>query len=389
MIIDSCPGCGLRHDLADFPGISPHGNRFKYDITRKKRRLKDSFACPQEAYLALLKTKLETPTSTTSSVPKSIRLRDMAERWLERAPLAKSTEKHYRGLLERYIYPFFGEGQRVRDIRVAMVSDFVHYLREYRTEKGEPLAELTQNGVLTCLKRMLSRAVHDDVFSENGVNPVLQLDKDDKPKKRRSRRFPILTKQEARHLLEVAGATDTRWLVAICLALFAGLRQKEIINLTWNRIDFKRRMILVAPNEEIGFDVKTEDSEGWVPMVDELYDALWQLRKETEYKFGTHFVLATETEGTAIDRGNLHRYVQSICEKAGSPVTSLHPLRHNLATALIYAGADDNQVKLVMRHSSTQVTRTTYEHIRKEVDSERAARANLIGLAFGGVVGGD
>jgi integrase len=360
------------YDLAQFPGISEHGNQFRYDVQIKGVRHRDAFDTPHQALAALL--KLRGNDKQQRFGPNNIKIKAMAESWLERSSNAESTKDNHRKNLNNYIYPFFG-ATKVRDITVVEIGNFSHHL------KNLGLAELTRRNILLgTLKQLLNRAVADLVFGVDGVNPVNQLYADDRPSTKRLKQIRLLTQQEEDRLFEAAGLINLKWKAALALALYAGLRQGEILDLVWSRVDWKQRKIQVTGM------VKTEASDSWVPMIDELHAVLRALWEETEWRFGSDYVIPSEAR-TRYDRGNLDRQVRKCIKAAGIEVAdderlSLHPLRHNLATSLIESGVKDNDLKLAMRHSSTQVSRTTYEHIRRKLEARDDSVADAVALAF-------
>ena len=55
------------------------------------------------------------------------------------------------------------------------------------------------------------------------------------------------------------------------------------------------------------------------------------------------------------------------------PMLRLHDTRHTTATAMIFAGVDDQIVAQLLGHNSVMVTRTVYSHVLKERSARAAA----------------
>ncbi len=55
------------------------------------------------------------------------------------------------------------------------------------------------------------------------------------------------------------------------------------------------------------------------------------------------------------------------------PMLRLHDTRHTTATAMIFAGVDDQIVAQLLGHTNVVVTRTVYSHVLKERSARAAA----------------
>lgn len=69
-----------------------------------------------------------------------------------------------------------------------------------------------------------------------------------------------------------------------------------------------------------------------------------------------------------------YRHLRYLCETAGVPVVTWHPLRHSYATALIDAGATLHEVQAVLGHRSLTST-GIYLHARVESVARVSDRA--------------
>jgi len=350
-----------------YPGAYYHGASWWYQIKINGQQIrKGGFETALEAYNA--KTKLK-EAGKPPVVPSDIRFKQYADDWLRDSRLASTSKDTYRHNLKHLKSLYL---TKVKDITVFDVRRITNEMEQKRRVVGGeeiPYASLTVTGVLKCLSKIMSRAVSDGILQ---VNPVGQLDTDHRPKHKRAKKIRMLEREEAQHLVSVAETFGQEWKVAFLLALHAGLRKSEIINITWNRIDFPNRLIVVSPDDD--HELKTEASEGVVAMSDDLFRALHAWHEETEWKFGNDYVIPTSVR-TAWDRTNFGRRVKEITKAAGLEGLTLHPLRHNLATAMIHADVPDKVISLTMRHSNTHVTRTTYAHAYKERENRETAVA--------------
>jgi len=184
--------------------------------------------------------------------------------------------------------------------------------------------------------------------------------------------------------------------VVFALALFTGLRNKEIRNLQISDIDLVRRRIRIEPaeldDEDDDFDVKTDASEGEVAICDELYEILEAHLKTAEFRFGNDYVVSTSERGVPYDRSNFGREIRKIRKAAGldSPPVQLHHLRHTVATAMIRKRVPPKEIQLQMRHSNLNITYALYDHVWKEMeerDEATAAISEIFAKPVGATVG--
>lgn len=89
----------------------------------------------------------------------------------------------------------------------------------------------------------------------------------------------------------------------------------------------------------------------------------------------------TTEHGGPIDPRNLHRTFVALLDQADVPRIRLHDLRHSCATLLFFTGADVATVQRVLRHSSIDVTTSTYMEVIESV--QRDALDGLMSLLFG------
>jgi integrase len=123
-------------------------------------------------------------------------------------------------------------------------------------------------------------------------------------------------------------------------------------------------------------DVAAKNAVGKVGMSDELYAILKAWQTKAEFKFGNDYVISTETR-TMYHPSTITRQLHRIADAAGVEGLQLHHLRHNLASALIWADVSDMIITLQMRHANTHVTRTIYEHIYRAKESREEATAAI------------
>lgn len=169
-----------------------------------------------------------------------------------------------------------------------------------------------------------------------------------------------LTKDEARALIDAANVPHVT--LAIRLMLGTGARNEAAMQLTWDRVDFDRRMIQLRNP----FDKTRRKGRATVPMNDGLHDALEEAKKGAL----TPFVI--EWAGKPVR--SIKRGLKAAGEAIGRPDVSPHMLRHSAAVWLAEDGHSMWEIASFLGHEDIKATTRIYArfsptHMRKLADS--------------------
>lgn len=189
-------------------------------------------------------------------------------------------------------------------------------------------------------------------------------------------RIRWLTQDESQRLIAVAEQPRRAPFLAdmIRLALNTGMRHRELLQLTWRRIDWKQRLIYFKPEHHKS---RRLDS---IPLNDNAIAVLrarWAMRSAT-YQARNGKIVHADIDHVFTFRGqpigSAKKSFARACEAAGIDDCTPHDLRHTFASRLVQAGVPIASVKEVMRHRSIQTT-MRYAHLAPE--NTRAAVAAL------------
>lgn len=160
-----------------------------------------------------------------------------------------------------------------------------------------------------------------------------------------------LTKAEARRLLEAAVMPHMK--LVIVLALSTAARIGALLDLTWTRVDFERRKILLHnPDRTV-----TAKGRATVPMNDMAYDMLMEMRT------GALSPYVIEWGGKKV--GSVKRGIVRAGERSGLKV-SPHVLRHTAAVWMVEGGVSMEEVSQYLGHRDIQTTRRIYARYSPE-----------------------
>lgn len=155
-----------------------------------------------------------------------------------------------------------------------------------------------------------------------------------------------LTRQEVTRLREVAKAPHIK--LAILLMIATGARNEAALQLTWDRVDFERRMIQLRNP----FDKARRKGRATVPMNDSLHDAL----KDAKDGALTPYVIEW-AQGPVL---SIKKGIKTAGAAIGRPDASPHMLRHSAAVWLVEDGHSMAEVAQFLGHSNPSMTFKVY-----------------------------
>ncbi|EXL09598.1 tyrosine-type recombinase/integrase [Aquamicrobium defluvii] len=169
-----------------------------------------------------------------------------------------------------------------------------------------------------------------------------------------------LSRDEVRALIDAAGTPHIK--LAVMLMIGTGARNEAALQLTWDRVDFERRMIQLRNP----FDRARRKGRATVPMNDSLYDALVEAHK------GALSPYVVEWAGQPVK--SLKKGLKSAGKAIGRPDVSPHMLRHSAAVWLAEDGHSMHEIAQYLGHDDVKTTTRVYArfsptHLRKLADS--------------------
>lgn len=195
-----------------------------------------------------------------------------------------------------------------RGLNTITGAEAVNALPKFSQSTGKPLTNATQNKYIKSLARIFNIA-----YQAGYIDKVPYFPK----KKEPPIRVRWITKEQARRLISNIG---TDWMKAICsFALMTGARRTEILTMTWDKIDFQRRIAIVSNDI-----AKSEKARSLL-----LNDEAIQLLQNQRGKHGKYVFVS--------DRGNLLDDINRKTFNRATRLTMLqdfhfHDLRHTWAS---------------------------------------------------------
>jgi integrase len=215
----------------------------------------------------------------------------------------------------------------------------VAYKNQRYTEGVKPA---TINRELATLKTAFNLARREWEWCQD--NPVCRVSMEHE----RNARDRWLTAEEETRLFQAA----TPWLRELILfALHTGMRQGEILDLTWAGVDVFRKTVTV---------LKSKNGERrTIPLNQTVLDLLKEKyasrHPETDWVFHS-------AAHTRLDPRNVTRRLHRALAKAKITDFRFHDLRHTCATRMVQAGVDLYKVQRLLGHKSPVMTQRYAHH---------------------------
>lgn len=191
---------------------------------------------------------------------------------------------------------------------------------------------------------------------------------------------------------------STRYGVHLYFMLLTFIRIGEALTLTWNDVDFDKKILRVNKTvvrvkdrnadskhktKLIITKPKTKKSIREVVLTDEAIESLSYIKANSNFTAPTDFVIAS-SKGTMVMEQNLRYSLKGILKASGLNVGGarnkfgLHYLRHTGISYYLRHGIPVDVISQMAGHASTAITTNTYYHIIKQQKYNALEKMNQI-----------
>lgn len=313
------------------------------------------------------------------------------ELWLQRIrPILKpATWESYEKTVKGKIKPYFEKKNiLLRELKPNDLTDFFCYLAasgNSHTKGG--LCYKTVKNIRGVISSACVYAVQNQYILENPATKSLlpsfahSIQKD----------VPQYTSEEASKLLSFAKEHESHIYIFLLLALFTGMRKGELLALTWDDIDYEKKMLRINKSRtgcrtEVTMAVttpKTLSSNRNIPLSDFVLAELKEEQKRQKQQaalFGNcyykeqDFVIRNALGEPYANLSAINRVLNRLEKKAGLPHCTIHGLRHSVASILDENGVALQDISILLGHESVLTTEKIY--IRRN----RTAKSSTINV---------
>ena len=182
-------------------------------------------------------------------------------------------------------------------------------------------------------------------------------------------------------------------------ALSLGLRQGEVLGLSWKDLDLDKNTIKVSKSLQrvdrvlTLVEPKTEKSRRTLAIPDTLAKML-KRRRSTQFEdrlaagaewYDSGLVFTTQ-QGKPLDGLNVTRNFKRVLKKADVPQRRFHDLRHTAASVLVSRKVHPRAVMEMLGHAEIRTTMDIYSHISTEVRQDTADQMDAVLMTAGAAV---
>jgi integrase len=308
--------------------------------------------------------------------------------WLERdRPDEKPIDEHYTfdQLVADYEAEYSGQAAWEKSKRfivqklkrdfgnVPLSSITLHSIKEYKNQLktipnrfGNTLAAATVNRYLACLRHMLAVAVDNRKLARNPFLDTQEQKGGTKKKSLMDRanvRERCLSAEEIERFLAVCdkeGDVYSHVKDFFMIAVHTGMDKGEILNLTWDQIDFEGKTIYCP-------EVKTRPP-AHIPMSDELADYLKEIRHRKVTKY-----VVVDSDGKQVH--DFRTAFLAVCRKAKIYDFRVKDLMHTFATHFAMRTGDLATLQYILRHTTPRMT-ARYVHLCQKHKAAQVQKMN-------------
>ncbi len=285
------------------------------------------------------------------------------------------TLEAYRRQIRIHITPALG-GVRLEKLNSPMIQHF------YNTCTKEGLSPKSVKNIHGVLHKALQQAVAIG-YLRNNPSDACTL-----PRVERKELKPLDDDAIRRFLEAVEGHPfETLYLVT----LFTGMRQEEVLGLSWSCVDFDRGTMLICKqlqcirDPEGGYSYHLTSTKSGrarkITPASFVMDLLRRQRsKQTEWQLRAgpawedSGLVFTNELGRHLAPNTVYKNFKRLVKSIGSSETRFHDLRHSYAVAAIKSGDDIKTVQGNLGHATAAFTLDIYGHVTDQMKRDSAER---------------
>lgn len=332
---------------------------YDYKDLKGKRQIKKGFNTRAEAEIALAK-RYEELNKGINPINKKINIKDAGELYLRlhsSTNCKPSTYKTYEGYLKNIIVPFFGN-LNINEISPILIKEFMKQMQN----KGR--ANATINKYIKFMSAIYNFMIDSDAAVRNPLARVKSL------KEIKNKKIRALCTEEVQALLAKTKIVYPDFFPLLFIAIFTGMRQGEIMALTWDSINWITKKITIDKNYTHGtLGTPKTGKIRVIDMSDELVKVLREWRMACPK--GENNLVCPNNEGNYQSAENMmkRRFLPTL-NRAGIDKIRFHDLRHTYVSLLLANGAPMKYVQHQLGHSSITMTMDLYTHLLPEVNDK-------------------
>ena len=294
------------------------------------------------------------------------------------------TKLLYQGHIEYRLKPALG-AVKLSALNAPTIQAF--YNKQLKEHDGKaPLAPKTLKNLHGVFHKALNQAVELRYLPRNPADSCKL------PKAPKAEIKPLDEKEIALFLEAIQGHPfEALFLVD----LFTGMRQGEVLGLTWDCIDFEKGTItLYRQLQRVGHEFQFTTLKNGktrhitpAPFVMQILKKQRRNQAELQLKAGAFWqnkegLVFTNELGQHLNNATVYKNYKHIASKIGLSGSRFHDLRHSYAVAALQSGDDVKTVQENLGHHTAAFTLDVYGHVTEQMKQASAQRMNTSFRAF-------
>ena len=291
------------------------------------------------------------------------------------------TVKIYENDIRLHIKPALG-AIRLESLKTHTIQKFYNELT-HGTKGKHPLSPKTVKNIHGVLHHALNQAVANEMLRFNPAN-ACTLPRIEK------KELKPLDEENIKEFLKVI--QGTRYEDIFLVTLFTGMREGEVLGLTWDCVDFEKGILLIKKQIQLhqekelkGAYTLTSPKNGKSRTIAAAPFVMKCLKrqkvKQTEWRLkageawgNPDCLVFTDEIGGHLTKSSVYREYKAMVKRVGRPDARFHDLRHSYAIAAISSGDDIKTVQGNLGHATAAFTLDVYGHVTNKMKRESASR---------------
>ena len=316
--------------------------------------------------------------------PNSLTLAEFLEIWQKEYlnSIKLNTAYSYRMNCKVHIIPGLG-AVKLSKLTPLMIQKFYNGLVNKKT--SEPLSPKTICNIHGVLHRALACAVNLKYIANNPADSVCI----DLP---RPKNFEIKPMEDDEVIQFIAASKRSKYRLIFLITLFTGLREGEILGLSWDCIDWENHVLTIKQQlqknrdtKEYFIDTPNNSKTRYLMVADGVMDLLREQKEKQEQmkrlagdswnnKWNLVF---TKADGTNLATNSVINSYKKVVKRIGCGDRRFHDLRHSFASTSLENGDDAKTVQENLGHHSAAFTLKQYGHVKRTMAIASAQRMEL------------
>ncbi len=303
-----------------------------------------------------------------------------------------SSKERYEGIYRNYIKNSKISSIKLNDLTSKDIQNYYNYL----IKKGKTVNSIKNlNKIIApCIRYAYN---NNKIIKDFSKSIVLPKETEEKRLNKINEVQPFSLEEQKKFINAIKGH-DLE--VLFITALNTGLRQGELLALTWDDFDFDDNTVTVNKTVKYISDVskegrgncnitvqtpKSEASNRTISIPELLTKRLkkYQLQqKELKLKMANLYIdnrlVFCNIYGGYLDSSNVRKRFKRILINNGFKDKKFHDLRHTYATRLFELKEEPKTVQSLLGHSNISITLDTYTHVLESMKKKAATKLNTL-----------